>query len=208
MTSEGSAQESTRPAQAPCDLVLASTSPYRRALLERLGVPFRCVAPRVDEDAIKGIGLAPRELAERLALAKAMSLCALEPQATLIGSDQVVSFGGQAFGKPGSVLGAIETLAALAGRSHELITAVAVWHRGQVVTHTDRTILHMRPLDREEIERYVAADQPMDCAGAYKLEARGIALFDRIETEDQTAITGLPLIALTTILRGLGYRIP
>jgi 7-methyl-GTP pyrophosphatase len=190
------------------DLVLASTSPYRRALLERLGVPFRSLSPNVDEDTIKSANLDVRTLAERLARAKAESLCQAEPQATLIGSDQVLSFGGRAFGKPGTEARAIETLTALAGTTHQLITAIAVWHAGHVLSHTDIATLTMRPLTREEIARYVSADQPLDCAGAYKLEAMGITLFERIESADHTAVTGLPLIALTTILRQLGYRIP
>jgi len=190
------------------DLVLASTSRYRRALLERLGVPFRWLAPRVDEEAIKRAELEPRELAEQLALAKATSLCDTEPEATLIGSDQLVVHEGRAFGKPVSVEGAVAQLTAMAGKTHELVTALCVWHRGRTVTHTDLTRLHMRPLSRAEIERYVAADRPFDCAGGYKLEERGIALFESIESQDHTAITGLPLIALTTILRGLGYAIP
>jgi septum formation protein len=190
------------------DLVLASTSPYRRALLERLGVPFRTVSPQVDENAIKAGEFDPRVLAERLALAKATSLCQAEPQATLIGSDQVAAFDGRAFGKPETEARAVEMLSAMAGKSHELITAVVVWHAGRVVSHTDITRLTMRPLTRAEIERYVASDRPLDCAGAYKLEARGITLFERIESADHTAITGLPLLALTTILRDLGYRIP
>jgi 7-methyl-GTP pyrophosphatase len=190
------------------DLVLASTSPYRRALLERLGVPFRSLSPNVDEDTIKSANLDVRTLAERLARAKAESLCQAEPQATLIGSDQVLSFGGRAFGKPGTEARAIETLTALAGTTHQLITAIAVWHAGHVLSHTDIATLTMRPLTREEIARYVSADQPLDCAGAYKLEAMGITLFERIESADHTAVTGLPLIALTTMLRQLGYRIP
>ena len=190
------------------DLILASTSRYRKALLERLGVPFRCLDPRVDEESFKMLGLEPRELAERLALAKARRLAEEEPEATIIGCDQLVAFEGQVFGKPGSIANAIEQLSSMAGRTHELITALAVWHEGQALTHTDVTRLSMRPLQRDEIERYVAADRPIDCAGAYKLEERGISLFDRIESSDHTAITGLPLIALTSILRTLGYPIP
>ena len=192
----------------PFDLILASTSPYRRALLERLGVPFRSVAPGVDEDAIKGLGLTPLEVAERLARAKAEARAGDWPGATLIGSDQVVAFEGRTLGKPGSLAAAIGQLEAMAGQSHELITAMAVRHRGRVVTHTDVTTLWMRPLGREEIARVVAADRPIDCAGGYKLEGRGIALFERIESADQTAIVGLPLIALATILRGFGYPVP
>jgi septum formation protein len=190
------------------DLVLASTSPYRRELLGRLGVPFRCRAPLIDEEALKRDDLEPRALAEHLALAKATSLRAEEPQATLIGGDQLVAIDGRILGKPGSVECAEEQLLALAGRAHELITALVVWHRGRVVAHTDVTTLWLRPLGREEIGRYVAADRPLDCAGSYKLEARGITLFERIDSRDQSAISGVPLIALTSILRELGYRIP
>jgi septum formation protein len=190
------------------DLILASTSRYRRTLLERLGVPFRCRAPRVDEEALKTGNLDPRSLAERLATAKVESLICVEPDATVIGSDQLVAFAGQVFGKPEGAERAIDQLAAMAGRSHDLITALAVRHEGRTILHTDVTTLHMRPLTRAEIARYVAADRPLDCAGAYKLEERGIVLFERIDTADHTAITGLPLIALTTILRGLGFAIP
>lgn len=126
----------------------------------------------------------------------------------MIGSDQLVALAGRVFGKPGNAEGAVDQLAAMAGRSHDLITALAVWHEGRTILHTDVTTLHMRPLTRAEIARYVAADRPLDCAGAYKIEERGIALFERIDTADHTAITGLPLIALTTILRALGFAIP
>ena len=190
------------------DLVLASTSPYRRALLERLGVPFRCVPPTVDEDALKDPALAPRDLARHLARAKAASVAADAPRAVVIGSDQLVALDGRIHGKPGSVEAAVGQLLALAGRPHELITALAVAHDGRWSEHTDVTTLWMRPLTRAEAKRYVAADRPTDCAGAYKFEERGITLFERIESSDHTAITGLPLIALTTILRTLGVVIP
>lgn len=190
------------------ELILASTSPYRRTLLERLGAPFRCVAPRVDEEALKDDSLAPGELARLLAKAKAASVVESVPHAVVIGSDQLVALDGRVYGKPGTVEKAVEQILALAGHPHELVTAMAVRHRGMLIEHTDVTTLWMRPLTRAEAERYVAADRPLDCAGAYKLEARGIALFDRIESSDHTAITGLPLIALTTILRDLGFAIP
>ena len=120
----------------------------------------------------------------------------------------MVALEGRIFGKPGTFEHALDQLAAMAGRTHDLITALAVWHEGRMYRHTDVTTLHMRVLDREAITRYVAADCPLDCAGSYKLEERGIILFERIETEDHTAITGLPLIALTTILSEVGYVIP
>jgi septum formation protein len=190
------------------ELILASTSPYRRALLARLGVPFRCVAPEVDEASLGDPSLSPRALAERLARAKAERVAVAEPGAVVIGSDQLVAFEGRVFGKPGDARRAADQLAAMAGKPHELITALSVVHPGGALDHTDVTTLWMRPLTRPEVERYVAADRPFDCAGSYKLEERGVALFERIESADHTAITGLPLIALTTVLRGLGFAIP
>lgn len=190
------------------DLILASTSPYRRALLERLGVPFRCRAPGVDEDATKALGLPPRELAERLALAKAEAVARREPGAVVIGSDQLVSFDGLVLGKPGTAERAVEQLLSMSGRQHELVTALAVASDGRRDRHVEVAGLRLRPLTRAEVERYVEADRPLDCAGSYKLEARGIALFERIDCRDHSAITGLPLIALTTLLRERGYPIP
>lgn len=192
----------------PPDLVLASTSAYRRSLLERLGVPFRCVAPLVDEEALKTGDLGPRELARMLARAKAGSLTVVEPNSVIVGGDQLVAFDGRILGKPGTTAGAVGQLLEMAGQTHELVTALAVWHGGRWFEHTDLTTLRLRDLSREEVERYVAADRPVDCAGSYKLEARGITLFERIESEDHTAVTGLPLVSLTTILRGLGFAIP
>jgi septum formation protein len=193
---------------SPRDLILASTSPYRRTLLERLGIPFRSMAPTCDESALKAEEPDPTRLAERLAQAKAASLTCEGDNASIIGCDQLLAVQGQIFGKPGSVEGAIDQLLSLAGRSHELITAMVVLSGGRTFRHTDVTKLWMRPLSRPAIERYVLADRPLDCAGSYKIESRGIALFDRIESTDQTAITGLPLIALTSILCELGFEIP
>ncbi|QDV33577.1 Maf family protein [Tautonia plasticadhaerens] len=192
------------------DLILASTSPYRRALLERLGLPFRCLAPGVDEEAVKALGLTPARLAERLAEAKADAVARLDAAAgaAVIGSDQLVSFEGRVLGKPGTPDRAVEQLLMMSGRPHELITAMAVRLGDRTLRHTDVARLHLRPLTRAEVERYVLADRPLDCAGSYKLESRGIALFDRIECADHTAIVGLPLIALTSLLRDLGFAIP
>jgi septum formation protein len=191
------------------DLVLASTSRYRRVLLARLGVPFRWRAPGVDEEAYKERGASgPVEVAEQLALAKATSVAQAEPGATVIGGDQVVALHGQILGKPGSRERAIEQLLQMAGQEHTLITAMVVVHEGKAQPHTDVATLRMRALSRAEIARYVDADEPFDCAGSYKLEARGVVLFERIVAEDHSAITGLPLIALTSILRGIGLAVP
>lgn len=196
----------------PSTLILASTSRYRRALLERLGVPFTALAPACDEEALKDPRLAPQALAEFLAEAKASSIAVQQPQAVVIGSDQLaaVEVDGRwtILGKPGTAAKAVEQLALLSGRTHVLITAMVVARGAERWRHTDVTRLTMRPLERVALERYVAADQPLDCAGAYKLECRGIALFTAIDSADASAITGLPLLALTRILAGLGYAIP
>ena len=192
------------------DLILASTSPYRKALLDRLGVPFRCVDPGVDEAMVQAgmVGATPRALAEALAGLKAAAVADRFPESVVIGGDQVVALDDQILGKPGTEAKAVAQLEALAGRAHELITALAVARGQRIIRHSDVATLHVRPLSRAAIERYVAADRPVDCAGSYKLEARGIALFERIEAEDHSAITGLPLIGLTSILLDLGFAIP
>jgi septum formation protein len=196
--------------RAMFDVVLASTSVYRRELLTRLGIPFRWRGPMCDESALarQRAGVAPRALAEELAMAKASSLAGEELGATIIGCDQLVNLEGEIFGKPLSVDRAVEQLEVMSGRTHELVTALVVIEGPRVIRHTDITTMTMRSLTREAVERYVAADSPLDCAGSYKWESRGIALFDRIEGVDPTAITGLPLIALVSILRELGYPIP
>lgn len=190
-------------------VILASTSRYRRALLERLGVAFDAVAPDCDEDAWPE--LAPRALAVRLAREKASSVRA--PGALVIGSDQVVDLDGEVLGKPGSAAAAEAQLARLAGRSHRLITAVAVVDvdRGVVAEAVDVHTLTMRALDARQIAAYVAHDAPLDCAGSYVFERRGVALFERVEadaeTADDTAIIGLPLMKTLRLLRELGYDV-
>jgi septum formation protein len=188
-------------------LVLASTSPYRRDLLQRLGLAFEAVAPRCDEEALKDPSLPPRLLAQLLAREKALSVH--ESDAFVLGSDQLVEIDGEVLGKPKSRERAVAQLARLAGRVHRLVTAFAlVTPDGGIDEHVDVHTLHMRALSRAELERYVAADLPLDCAGSYKIERGGIALFERIEGADFTAITGLPLVALTTLLRRHGFALP
>lgn len=187
-------------------LVLASTSPYRRALLERLGLPFECVAPGVDEDAYSAGS--PDELALTLARAKAAAVSAMCPGAVVIGGDQVVVRDGDVLGKPGSAEAAVAQLRRLAGRAHELISAVAVVGAGRWWSHVDVTRLTMRPLDDGEIRRYVERERPYDCAGAYKIESLGVSLFDAVEGSDPTAIVGMPLMALARGLREFGFRVP
>jgi septum formation protein len=192
------------------ELILASTSRYRRTLLERLGLAFRCEAPGVDEEAIQRLSSEPVALAQRLAFEKAAAVASRFPDAIVIGSDQLATIDGEILGKPGTIEKAVEQLERLAGRTHELITAVCVMRiaDGQHREHTDVTRLTMRPLDRDAFSRYVALDRPTDCAGSYKIEAAGVSLFAKIETDDFTAITGLPLIATVRMLEELGIQTP
>jgi len=190
------------------ELILASGSPYRRAQLERLGPPFRSVEPGVDEAPLKAAGLSPRRLAEQLAEAKARAVAEREAEAAVIGADQLVAFQGLVLGKPGTPERAVDQLLQLSGREHQLITAFVVIAPGRIERGMEVARIRLRDLTAEEARRYVEADRSWDCAGAYKWEARGVALFERIVCEDHSAIVGLPLIALTTALRRLGFPIP
>jgi len=186
-------------------LVLASTSRYRRALLERLGVAFDAIAPYCDETAHPH--LAPDALALTLAREKATSVPVAD--ALVIGSDQVVDLDGEVLGKPHTAEAAVAQLARLQGRAHRLVTAVAVHEvGGRTLEAVDVHTMHMRPLDDVALRAYVAHDQPLDCAGSYRLEARGVALFARVEadpeTADDSAIVGLPIMKLLRLLRELG----
>lgn len=200
--------DSTSPPNPAPELVLASTSRYRRELLERLGVPFECAAPPVDEEAWKVDGADPVRLAEQLAEAKAASLVERHPGAAIVGCDQIAVCDGRRLSKPGTFDRALDQLLGMSGREHELITAMCVCHGGRTYRHTDRTTLRMRRLDAAALKRYLHADRPFDCAGSYKLECRGIGLFESIDGRDPSAITGLPLMALAGILSRLGFAIP
>lgn len=184
------------------NLVLASTSKYRARLLERLGLPFAQEAPGVDEAPFKHGK--PLEVAQALALAKADAIAKRRPDAVVLGSDQVAALGDAILDKPGTEANARAQLARLAGKTHVLVTAVAVAHRGKSTLLVDETKLTMRSLTEAEIAAYVARDAPLDCAGSYKVESLGIALFDRIDSQDFTAIEGLPLLAVARVLRELG----
>lgn len=185
-------------------IVLASTSPYRRALLERLGIPFEAIAPEVDERAFDD-GLPPHELAMHLSVMKAEAVAAVAPDAVIIGSDQVACIDGEALHKPGTPERAVAQLRRLAGRTHELITGVCVLDAatGADREHLDTHRITLRALTDGELEDYVARDQPLDCGGSYKVEGLGIALMQQIEGEDFTAITGLPLMAVVRMLAEL-----
>lgn len=187
------------------DLVLASTSRYRRELLERLTSSFRCIAPHVDETPRRGE--TPGALAARLAHAKAREVAARAPGALVIGSDQVCDVDGRAFGKPGNAARAHAQLEACSGRTalfHTAVCLIDTRSTAREYAALDTTRVALRKLQPEEIVRYVEREQPLDCAGSFKCEALGIALFERIESQDPTALVGLPLIALCTLLRAAG----
>jgi septum formation protein len=189
-------------------LLLASTSPYRRALLERLALPFEVVAPQVSEEDLPAEPADKR--AARLARAKACAVAHRYREAIVIGSDQVATLDARVLHKPGAALRGREQLAALAGNTAYFHTACAViGASAQInVSHVDTTGVVFRSLTAAEIERYIERDRPFDCAGSFKAEALGIALLTRIDSSDPTALVGLPLIWLANALRGCGYCLP
>lgn len=190
------------------ELVLASASPYRRALLERLGLPFRQRSADIDETPRRGES--PADLVMRLARAKAATIARMEPQAIVIGSDQVAVRGEEILGKPADAGRAMAQLAHSAGRHVEFLTGVCVLapgHKDDPEEHMDITRVVFRPLDAGEIRRYVEREQPLDCAGSFRAEGLGIALFERIDSQDPTGLIGLPLIWLAQALRRLGVEV-
>jgi septum formation protein len=192
----------------PSELILASTSPYRRTLLERFRLPFRCVAPEVDEAHQPGESAALRSA--RLALAKSAAVATRHPEAAVIGSDQVALCDGTVLDKPGTASVAIGQLRHLSGRVATFHTAVAVqYRRGNILdTFTSVTEVRFRMLSLPEIERYVAVEQPFDCAGSFRSEALGSVLFEGLVSDDPTGLVGLPLVRLAASLRALGYLLP
>lgn len=189
---------------SPPPLILGSTSRYRRELLERLRLPFTVVSPEVDETP--NPGEAPAALACRLALAKARAVALAHPGAVVIGSDQVADVDGQPMGKPGSHERAVKQLRTLSGRQVVFQTAVAVVRAdtGFAEVSLAPVKVRFRALADAEIERYLRLEQPYDCAGSAKCETLGIALLDAIESDDPTALIGLPLIRTTRLLRAAG----
>ncbi len=193
---------------APHRLILGSSSPYRRELLQRLRLPFECHSPSIDESPLADE--APSDTARRLALAKARAVAAQQPGAVVIGSDQVAELDGQALGKPGSHERAAAQLRAMSGRQMHFHTAVAVLDaQGHCVGEALNTVcVRLRVLSEAEIEHYLRAEQPYDCAGSAKVEGLGITLLEAVESDDPTALIGLPLIATTTLLRRAGFALP
>lgn len=189
------------------DLILASTSPYRRELLKRLQLPFRCQAPDTDETPLQGE--TPEALAARLALAKAHSVAGLNPTSLVIGSDQVAALQGGLLGKPGNRANARQQLLASVGKTVQFFTGLALcceetgFEAVVVVPFT----VQFRALESAAIDTYLTREQPFDCAGSFKCEGLGISLFERLHGDDPTSLEGLPLIALTSLLQRAGYPV-
>jgi septum formation protein len=185
-------------------LILASTSRYRQELLSRLRLPFEVMAPEVDEAARPGEN--PPALAQRLALAKARAVAERRPEAVVIGSDQVADLAGQALGKPGTHERAVQQLRRMRGHQVLFHTAVAVVHAERAFEQAALCSVRVsfRDLGDDEIEHYLRAEQPYDCAGSAKCETLGIALLSAIDSDDPTALIGLPLIRTSELLRRAG----
>jgi septum formation protein len=199
---------SSDPIVSAPQLVLASTSAYRRALLERLRLKFEVAAPGVDETPLPSE--APDRTAFRLAVAKARAVATRYPAALVIGSDQVATLlGGEPLGKPGTHGAAVEQLRRLRGRKVVFHTAVCLLDAasGQMQLENVPTTVVLRRLSDAQIERYLELERPYDCAGSARIESLGIALTERVASEDPTALIGLPLIALTTMLKRQGVEV-
>ncbi len=194
-------------APRPRRLVLASTSPYRKALLQRLGIAFDVAAPHVDERPLRGES--PRDTALRLSGLKAQAVRQAYRDALIIGSDQVAVSEGRLLGKPGDHASAVRQLRALSGKAAEFHTAVTLLDAANSQTQSRIVPCNVlfRKLDDARIESYLRREQPYDCAGSAKIEGLGIALVERIDTEDPTSLIGLPLIALTEMLERAGLPV-
>jgi septum formation protein len=189
-------------------LILASTSPYRRELLHRLGLPFAVASPQTDES--RWPGESPEAMALRLSEAKARAVAGAHPDALIIGSDQVATVDGLIYGKPGSHERAVDQLRVLSGKTVNFYTGLCLYNArtGVVEVCGVPTLVTFRNLTDEEIERYLRREPAYDCAGSARSEGLGIALLSRIAGDDPNALVGLPLIALCALLRRQGVVVP
>lgn len=198
----------TTPTTTP-RLILGSSSKYRQELLSRLRIPFDVIVPNIDEAPLSGE--TPEATALRLARSKAEAVAVLAPNSLVIGSDQVATLDGQQIGKPGDHANAMAQLQLMRGRAVIFHTALCLWdgrteNPYPVQIQNVQTFVTFRDLPDEELDAYLRIEQPYDCAGSAKNEALGIAILEKIESPDPTALTGLPLIALTTMLRNTGVK--
>ena len=182
-------------------LVLGSTSPFRKSLLEKLNLPFECAKPDIDESPLAGES--PVELVERLAIEKAKAVASQYPEALIIGSDQVAMCDGKILGKPHNFDNGVKQLSQFSGKQVEFYTGLCVYDsKGDNVTAlVEPFFVHFKELSLEEIENYLKAEQPYNCAGSFKSEGLGICLFEKLEGEDPNTLIGLPLIKLVALLK-------
>ncbi|WP_456378658.1 Maf family protein [Thiolapillus sp.] len=190
------------------ELVLGSTSPFRKELLEKLGLPFSTAAPDIDESPLPDE--APHSLVQRLAREKAEAVAQQYPQALIIGSDQVACLDGQILGKPGNRENAIAQLGAMSGKSVRFHTGLCLYNSksGNTQVLCEDFLVHFRNIGSDQIERYVAAERPFNCAGSFKSEGLGITLFRKLEGDDPNTLIGLPLIRLVDMLAQEGIKLP
>ena len=189
------------------NIILASTSPYRKRLLERLGVAFHCLPPDIDEPPLHGEP--PQAMARRLAQAKAQAIADIHPNSLVIGSDQVASLDGGVMGKPGNHEAAAAQLRASSGREVKFYTGLALVcsERQLQRTHVELFSAHFRSLTEQQINDYLQREQPFDCAGSFKVEGLGIALFTGLQGNDPSSLEGMPLIALVALLEEAGIQV-
>ncbi len=190
------------------NIILASSSVYRKQQLERLNISFSSLSPDVDEEPLKSHGLDHVELSKKLSLLKARSISKDNREAIVIGGDQVASFNAAILSKPETKEKAFEQLKSLSGNEHQLITSLAVISDGDEYIHTCIAKMRMRRLSDGQIKRYIDIDEPLQSCGSYRLEALGISLFEAIECEDFSSIVGIPLMWTAGMLSRLGISIP
>ncbi|MBX7231165.1 MAG: Maf family protein [Bdellovibrionales bacterium] len=193
------------------EIILASTSPYRKALLDQIKLPFRSIAPQVDEAALikKNPHLSTEELCKLLAKAKGQDIREKNPRSLIIASDQMVEMENEIYGKAKSMEEATKQLQKLQGKTHRILTSLFISSpQHGIFLHLETAFLTLRPLNLFQIQSYLEQDQPMDCAGSYKLEKCGITLMKKIECRDSSAIVGLPIVALTNQLLEWQYPLP
>ncbi len=187
-------------------LILASSSPYRQQLLQRLGMPFVAIAPNLDESPLPGE--TPKNLTLRLAQAKAQAIASLHPKAWVIGSDQSADLNGHPIGKPGTHAAALAQLKQMQGQVVVFHTSICLMGQGFCETTHVPTTVQFRNLPEQVLDQYLHLEQPYDCAGSAKSEGMGIILLEKIESDDPTALIGLPLIALTSLFHQAGIPLP
>lgn len=186
-------------------LILTSTSPFRRALLEKFSIPFNCAKPDVDETPLAGE--TPEQLVRRLSLAKAMVIANQQPDSIVIGSDQVAVFNNEILGKPHTHDNAVAQLSKFSGHKVQFLTGLAVVCGDQQLVDVEAVDVYFKDLSASQIEHYLQKEQPYNCAGSFKSEALGVALFDKIDSRDPNTLIGLPMIRLNEMLLALGEDI-